>query len=175
MAQLYISGIEELRRNMQGYLKEVATKKERQTVLLAGGRVLRNKARANIKKHKKIYTYQRNGKRITIKHNPLRYYSKFGDAIVYPGNLRKSMYVFKKRDGDVAIGPRVLRKIRSSEIGDTVKNSSGWYASTLYRSATNFRTLVTERALSSNLEAISTAMQIAYKRIHEKWAKRYNL
>jgi hypothetical protein len=176
MQTVTITGIEDLRRNMQGYLNEVATKRERQKVLLAGGRVLRNKARAKIPRHKKAYTYQKGGKRIVIKHNPLYYYTKSGGKVVsYPGNLKKSMYAFRKKDGDVAVGPRVLRKIGSGELGKTSKTSSGWYASMLYKKAANFRRQVTESALASNLSAIDLAMQAAYKRIHQYWAKRHNL
>jgi len=176
MQEVTITGIDELRRNMQRYLNEVATKKERQKVLLGGGRVLRNKARTNIPRHKKVYTYQRGGKRIAIKHNPLYYYTKSGGKVVsYPGNLKKSMYAFKKKDGDVAVGPRVLRKIGSQELGKTPKTSSGWYASMLYKKAANFRRQVTESALASSLSAIDLAMQAAYKRIHRYWARRYNL
>ena len=160
-AKVKITGIEELKKNMRGYLDKVGTRKEKQKVLLAGGKVLRNAAKLNIKDaENKHYYYPKGGK---------------GRIEVKPGNLRQSMYVFKQKTGDVAVGPRVIRRIAGvmKTIGETPKTSSGFYAAMLYNKAKFFKEQVTDAALLASLTRINNAMQKAFQRIHRQWAKKY--
>lgn len=153
--------LEALKRNMRGYLDEVATKRERQRILLAGGRVLRTAAKRNIPKAAKKHFY----------------YAKAGKVEIIPGNLRQSMYVFKTKQKSVEVGPRRLRKIsgKYDKIGDAPKSSSGFYAAALFKSAGNFRRQVIESALSTAISKIDAAMQKAFERVHRQWKKKYNL
>jgi hypothetical protein len=158
---MQLQGAQQLNNNIKKYLDEVATKRERQKVLLAGAKVLRNAARLNIDDSPKPhYYYPKNGKgRIQIK----------------PGNLRKSMYAYKERSGVVSVGPRYIRRVTGvlKTLGETPKTSSGFYAAMLFKSAQSFRQRVTETALASALNKIDIAMQKAYQRIHRQWAKKY--
>jgi hypothetical protein len=155
--------IEALKRNMRGYLDEVATKKERQKILLAGGRVVRAKVKRG--------GYFKDSKK------PRTYYSKQGKITIMPGNLRTSMYAFKTKVGSVEVGPRVLKKIagKYDKIGETPKTSSGYYAAMLFKKAANFRRQVTEAAMAASISKIDAAMQRTFQRIHRTWKKKYNL
>lgn len=158
-AKVKITGIEELKKNMRGYLDQVGTRKERQKVLLAGGKVLRNAAKRKIPKAAQ----------------PHYYYAKAGKVEIKPGNLRQSMYAFKQKDGNVSVGPRVIRRVSGvlKTLGETPKTSSGFYASMLYNNAKSFREKVTDTALSNSLTSINNAMQKAFQRVHRQWAKKY--
>ena len=60
---MQLQGAQQLNNNIKKYLDEVATKRERQKVLLAGGKVLRNAARLNIDDSPKPhYYYPKNSK-----------------------------------------------------------------------------------------------------------------
>jgi hypothetical protein len=161
MIRIPARDLEALRSNLRGYLNDVSTKRERQKILLAGGRILRTAASRNIKPAAKKHFY----------------YSKAGKIEVVPGNLKRSMYAFKTRLKTVEVGPRVIRKIagKYDKIGDTPKTSSGYYAAMLFKKASNFRRQVTESALSTAAERIDTAMQKALTRVHKTWKKKYNL
>jgi len=159
-----ITGEAELLRNMRGYLAQVATKRERQRILLAGGRIIRNAAKKKVQKSKAPhYYYPRKGNSGRIK--------------ILPGNLANSIYMFRNSDGAVSIGPRVLRPIagKATEIGQSPKQSSGYYASMLYGKAAEFRRRITDSALSQRLSQVNNAMEKAYQRIHRQWKKKYNL
>jgi hypothetical protein len=154
---------EELKRNIAGYIKEVATIKERQKILMAGARVVRSAIKRG--------SYFKDSK------EPRTYYSKFGNVEILPGNLRNSIYAFKTKGGNAEVGPRVLRVLggKYSKIGDTQRTSSGYYAAMLFRGASAFRTQVTGRAMGANLARIDKAMQRALRSVHKTWKKKYNL
>lgn len=156
---MQLQGAQQLQQNIKRYLDEVATKRERQKVLLAGAKVLRNASRSKIPKSKK----------------PHYYYAKAGKVEIKPGNLRKSMYAFKEKSGIVSVGPRTISRVSGAlqTLGESPKTSSGFYAAALFKSAQSFRQRVTETALASALNKIDIAMQKAYQRIHRQWAKKY--
>ena len=156
---MQLQGAQQLHNNIKKYLDEVATKRERQKVLLAGAKVLRNASRSKIPKSKQSHYY----------------YAKAGKVEVKPGNLRKSMYAYKEKNGIVSVGPRYIRKVSGAlqTLGESPKTSSGFYAAALFKSAQSFRQRVTETALASALNKIDIAMQKAYQRIHRQWAKKY--
>jgi hypothetical protein len=150
---------EELKKQIEKYLDGVATKKEKQRVLLAGARVLRN--------------YVRDWK-VPRSSKPHTYYGKSGKITIEPGNLAQSIYTFREKTGNVSVGPRVLRKIDGvlSTLGKTPKTSSGYYAAALYGSADSFRRRVTEASLNLNLTKINKAMQRAYDAVHRRYARK---
>ena len=158
-AKVKITGIEELKKNMRGYLDEVGTRKEKQKVLLAGGKVLRNASKRRIPKAAQSHYY----------------YAKAGKVEIKPGNLRQSMYAFKQKDGNVSVGPRVIRRVsgKLQTLGESPKTSSGFYAAMLYNNAKSFKDKVTDAALTNALTSINNAMQKAFQRIHRQWAKKY--
>lgn len=158
---MQIQGTQQLQVNIKRYLNEVGTRRERQKVLLAGAKVLRNTAKAKIDDSPKPhYYYPKSGK---------------GKVEIKPGNLRKSMYAFKEKSGVVSVGPRTIRRVSGvlKTLGETPKTSSGFYASMLFKSAQAFRQRITETALATALSRIDTAMQKAYQRVHRQWAKKY--
>ena len=161
---MQIQGTQQLQVNIKRYLNEVGTRRERQKVLLAGAKVLRNAARLNIEDSKKTHYYY-----------PKKGLNRKGKIEIMPGNLRKSMYAFKQKDGIVSVGPRVIRRISGvfKTIGQTPPTSSGFYASMLFKSAQAFRQRITETALATALSRIDAAMQKAYQRVHRQWAKKY--
>lgn len=162
MANVIIQGMDELRRNLRGYFSEVTTIRERQRILLAGGRVVRNKARINVPESPKPhFYYPKKNKRIEIQ----------------PGNLKKSLYAFRYKSGVVGVGPRVIRPLagKYDKIGDNPKRSSGFYAAALFKSAQSFRQMVTDAALSASMAQVNAAMQKQLAIIHKQYRRRYNL
>lgn len=149
-----VTGVDEVRNNLSTYAKIVSDRRERSTVLAAGAQKVRQEAaKAPTPKSKRVHYY----------------YSKAGRIAIKPGNLRRSMKVFRQRDGDVAIGPRVLlRVVGMSEIGATAKTASGFYAAALYGSASNFRMAIMEPALSRAQTAALAAIQKRYEKLHQK-------
>ena len=155
--------MDSLRKNIRAYLEEASLPKEKQKILLAGGKVVRNAIKRG--------SYFKNSKK------PNFYYSKQGRITILPGNLRKSIYVFKTQNGSVEVGPRVLRKIAGvyDKIGDKPKSSSGFYAAMLFKSASNFRRQVVEAAMQASISKIDTSMQKTLERLHRRWQKKYGL
>ena len=155
--------MDSLRRNIRSYLEEASLPKEKQKILLAGGKVVRNTIRKR--------NYFKDSKK------PHFYNSKQGKITILPGNLRNSIYVFKTQNGNVEVGPRVLRKIAGvyDKIGDKPKSSSGFYAAMLFRSASNFRRQVVEAAMQASISKIDINMQKVLERLHRRWQKKYGL
>lgn len=159
-----ITGEAELLRNMRGYLAQVATKKEKQRILTAGAKVVRDASKLKLWKSAKKHWYYPRGR-------------GWDKVLIHPGNLENSIYVFRHRGGVVSVGPRVLRPLvgKQWQIGMTPGTSSGYYAAMLYGSAAEFRKRVTDAALAMRLTQVNTAMERTLKRIHAYWKKKYNL
>lgn len=157
--KVYVSK-QEFESKLKKYVDAVTTSKEKQQVLRSGGVILRNRAKKLIKIAKKEHVYSRDGREVYIQ----------------PGNLRQSMYVYRQKDGDVAVGPRVKKRFDNGEIiGVTPRTSSGFYAAALYGSAQKFRQTITDMAASMNYYAMLKSMQKKFERISKKWQRRYNL
>lgn len=155
-----IENREQLQANLRAYLKEVATGKQQNTILRAGGAVVRREAKKMIPKSSKEHFYQR--KNIKVK--------------ILSGNLRNSLYLFNVTGGGIMVGPRVLRTLYGvKQIGDKPKNSSGYYSHMIYGDATAFRKKITEPALSNNLQKINDAMFNALNRITNRISRKYGL
>lgn len=152
MAELSVQGLEALQASMQRYLRTVNNPRQKQRLLFVGGREVRKEsAKAPTPKSTKPHFYYRKGQKIKI----------------IPGNLRRSMKVYRAKTGDVLIGPRVLRKIGNVDaIGRTQKTSSGYYASMIYKGAAMFRQRIMEPALSRATAAALRAIDKAYNRLH---------
>lgn len=101
---------------------------------------------------------------------PHYYYAKAGKIEIKPGNLRKSMKVYRTKGGDVEVGPRVIKKVSGiyATLGQTAATSSGFYAAALYGSASAFRQAVMEPALSRAQSQALAAMQKRYEKLHQK-------
>jgi hypothetical protein len=146
-----ITGMNELDQRLKMYLAAVKNPKEKTAILAAGGAKIRQKAaKSPTPKSQKNHFY----------------YSKSGKVEIQSGNLQKSMKVFRGKDGDVYVGPRVLRRITGTKIGDTAKTASGYYAHMLYKSAGGFRQKVMEPAAVAASGATFKAIEKAFTKFH---------
>ena len=153
-----VENVQQLKVNMHRYLGEVSTQNQRYAILRAGAVVIQRASKELIPKSQNDHFYTRNPIKVKI----------------LSGNLRNSMYVFKVRTGEVQIGPRVLRSLSGKKtIGDTRKNSSGYYSHMIYGSANAFRRRITEPAINNNLQKINNAMFNALTKINERLFKKY--
>jgi hypothetical protein len=152
MSNVKIDGLTQLRQKFKQLSKEVATKKERQSILAVGARPIVADSKKIVPKSNQPHFYYYKGKKIEIK----------------PGNLKKSIRFYKQRDGDVSIGPKRLRKI-SGTIGDSPKTASGYYASALYQKAAQYRQQVTEKALQAKLQQSLDLMDKQVSKILKKY------
>ena len=125
-------GFEALAARFDQLRRQVATQKEQQQILSAGAAPIVNKSKTLIPKSREKHYYYRRGEKIEI----------------MPGNLRKSMRLYRQRDGNVSIGPKRLKKA-PKQMGADAKTASGFYAAALYKSASRFRQDATERAASA--------------------------
>lgn len=151
---IQVTGINELNERLRAYQKQVSDPKVKTRIMAAGGQVIkRATATSPTPKSKKDHWY---------------YPTKGGTRVkVFSGNLRKSMKVFRGKDGDIYIGPQVLKRV-TGDIGKTAKTASGYYAATIFKSAANFRREVTERAASLTMTKVLSAVQKAYARFHDQ-------
>lgn len=142
----------EISKALGAYLDRASSPAQKVAILRAGAIVIRNAARKPPTpiSEKMHYAYLKNN-RVTI----------------HPGNLRKSMAVFRTRDNDVVIGPRVIQKNIGQEFGRTVATASGYYASFIYGSASAFRKQIMESALSGNQNAAFEAITRKYAEVHK--------
>lgn len=145
----------ELSEALQRYLKRVATKGRKAQILRAGAGQVRKVARQSPtpKADRVHYYYQKKtGKKFAIQ----------------PGNLRKSMALFRDRRDDIQVGPRVIRRLTGDDIGKTVKTASGFYAAALFGSASSFRITIMEAALQKAKTAAFQKMEQKFAQIHAK-------
>ncbi len=151
---IQVRGIDELTARLNAYQKQVSDPKVKTRIMAAGGQVIKKAtATSPTPKSKKDHWY---------------YPTKGGARVkVFSGNLRKSMKVFRGKDGDVYIGPQVLKRV-TGDIGKTAKTASGYYAATIFKSAANFRREVTERAASLTMTKVLAAVQKAYAKFHDQ-------
>jgi hypothetical protein len=148
-----VTGINELKAALKAYQAKASSPKQKTAILAAGAQKVRQAA----------------AKDPTPKSTEPHYYYRKGQKVeIMPGNLRKSMKVFRGKEGDVFIGPRVLRKLPGGKIGQTVKNASGYYASMLYGSAGAFRQKIMEPAMSKAAGAAVQAVERTFSKWHEK-------
>ena len=153
-----VENVQQLKTNMQRYLNEVGGPREQTSILRAGGVVINRAAKEMVPVSKKNHFY----------------YRKYQKTEILSGNLRNSMYVYRLRGGGVEVGPRVLRSLSGKKtIGDTRKNSSGYYAHMIYGGASEFRQKITEPAMNNNLQKINNAMFRALTKINERLFKKY--
>jgi len=96
------------------------------------------------------------------------YYYQGRKTEIRPGNLRRSMRVYKGREGEVYVGPQFLRRITTPTIGQTAKTSSGYYAAALYGSASAFRRTIMEAAAQSAAGAAFQAIEKRFAAWHKK-------
>lgn len=150
---IQVQGIEALNRRLREYQKEVSSQKAKTSILAAGGQaVKRAAAKAPTPKSKKDH----------------KYYSGKGTVhVIKSGNLRKSMKVYRGREGDVYVGPQFLRRA-PAVMGETTKTSSGYYAAALYGSALRFRREIMETALLASQQKAFAAIEKAFARYHQK-------
>lgn len=152
---IQVDGTELLRARMKEYLRRVNNPRDKTRILAAGGAQVRKAAAQppTPKSRKVHYYYPRKGNKIAIQ----------------PGNLRRSMRVFKGKEGDVFVGPKVLRRVVGMDtIGKTQKTASGYYAAALYGSAARFRQKIMEAALDRASPAALKAIEKAFERYFEK-------
>lgn len=147
-----VTGINEFNAKLLAYQKKISTPKEKTAILAAGGAQVRKEAaKAPTPKSKTAHYY---------------YSKSAGRVQIHSGNLRRSMKVFRGKEGDVYVGPRVLRKI-TGDIGKTAKTASGYYAHMIYKTAAAFRSRIMEAALSK-------AQGAAFQAIEKQFAKWHN-
>lgn len=149
---IQVQGISEFNRKLNEYQKQVSSPKVKTRILAAGGQKVRQAAaKEPTPKSKKSHFY----------------YAKSGKVEIVPGNLRKSMKVFRGKEGDVYVGPRVLRRLAgASKIGQTAATSSGYYAHMIYKTASAFRVRIMEAALSKAQGAALDAVDKAFTKFH---------
>lgn len=160
MADFRVINDREFNANMRRIASQVATDKEKQSILLAGGSVIK--------------TATTRGSFIPKSNKPHAYYAKAGKVMIMPGNLRKSIRTYRKKDGSVAVGPRVIRKVSGlyTNLGQTQKTASGFYAAALFGSASAFRSRTTDSAAASNLPKMLAAMAKRADKIVQKYVNR---
>ena len=149
---IQVQGISEFNRKLNEYQKQVSNPKVKTRILAAGGqKVKQAAAKAPTPKSQKTHFY----------------YAKSGKVEIQPGNLRKSMKVFRGKEGDVFVGPRVIRRIgATSKIGQTAATASGYYAHMVYKTASQFRTRIMEAALTKAQGAALDAVDKAFTKFH---------
>lgn len=149
---IQIQGISEFNRKLNDYQKRVSNPKVKTRILAAGGQKVRQEAaKEPTPKSPKSHFY----------------YAKSGKVEIQSGNLRKSMKVFRGKEGDVSVGPRVLRRLAgASKIGQTAATSSGYYAHMIYKTASAFRVRIMEAALSKAQSAALNAVEKAFTKFH---------
>ena len=155
---------------LRNYLRQIEKPSQKQTILKAGALVVRRKVKSMLPKRKDRYTYTINGRQVVVK-KPFYYYlkGKGKQGLMIKGNLANSIYAFRTRIGEVEVGPRRLRRIaEGSIIGGTPQSSSGYYASSLLKSAQKFRQNFTERAYTTKQTQVLKKMEKAFERIHKK-------
>lgn len=147
-----VQGINEFNRKLNEYQKRVSSSKVKTRILAAGGQKVRQEAaKEPTPKSPKAHFY----------------YAKSGKVEIVPGNLRKSMKVFRGKEGDVYVGPRVLRRLAgASKIGQTAATSSGYYAHMIYKTASGFRVRIMEAALRKAQSAALNAVEKAFTKFH---------
>lgn len=111
---------------------------------------------------------RKEAKTIVPKGQKIRKLSRKNPVTIYPGNLRKSLYIFRTKGNDVQVGPRYLKKIKADDIGRTVRTASGYYAAALAGSATLFRQRYLEPALRQSIEAAFKAADKKGTEVHER-------
>jgi hypothetical protein len=155
MARVKVEGVSDVQKSLLEYQAKVKDAKQKAKLLSAGAQAVRKEAaKAPTPKSRKSHYY---------------YPKKAGRVEIVPGNLRRSMRTYKTRQGDVEIGPKVLRRVAGlSEIGRTAKTASGFYAAALYGSASRFRREIMESALSRAEQKALAAIQKAYTKFHDE-------
>lgn len=157
---IQIQGISEFNRKLNDYQKRVSNPKVKTRILAAGGQKVRQVAA-------KEPTPKSDPNKKPFPTSPHYYYSGRGKVEIVPGNLRKSMKVFRGKEGDVYVGPRVLRRLAgASKIGQTAATSSGYYAHMIYKTASAFRVRIMEAALSKAQSAALNAVEKAFTKFH---------
>lgn len=143
----------ELSNALKRYLERAATKSRKTQILRAGAGEVRKVARQSpTPKSKRVHYY----------------YSKRGKIPITPGNLRKSIALFKDRKENIQVGPKVIRQLTAAEIGQTTKTASGFYAAALFGSASQFRIRTMEAALQKARSAAFQKMEQKFAQIHAK-------
>lgn len=155
-----VTGINEFNAKLLAYQKRLNTPKEKTAILAAGGAKVRQQAA-------KAPTPKSSASKKPQPTAPHYYYTKFGRVEINSGNLRKSMKVYRGRDGDVYVGPRVLRRI-TGDIGKTAKTSSGYYAAAIAGSARAFRAAYMEPALGKATGAALQAIEKQFAKWHNQ-------
>jgi hypothetical protein len=145
-----ITGINELNERLRQYQKAISKPREKTGILAAGAQKIRLAAsKAPTPKSGKDHYYYYKGQKKLIK----------------AGNLRKSMKVYRGKEGDVYVGPRFKRSLSGiGTVGATAASSSGYYAHMIYKTASAFRTRIMERA------AVAAAVQ-TFKAIERQFEK----
>ncbi len=157
---IQVQGISEFNRKLNEYQKQVSNPKVKTRILAAGGQKVKQAAA-------KAPTPKSDPNKKPFPTAPHFYYSKRGKQEIISGNLRKSMKVFRGREGDVYIGPRFLRSVAGlSKIGQTAATSSGYYAHMIYKTASQFRTRIMEAALTKAQGAALDAVDKAFTKFH---------
>jgi len=147
-----LQGFKELNARFKQLADQVATQRERQSIAASGASPIAREAVKLAPKSTKEHFYYQNGAKISIN----------------PGNLKLSIRMYKQFNGDVSIGPRRLKKI-TGEIGTDAKTASGYYAAALYKSSSNFRRQVTEKAAQAKINRSLKLMDNAVARILKKY------
>lgn len=147
-----VTGTAAFNEALRMYLKKVSAPRQKTQILAAGGAQVRREASKSPTPKSQRNHY---------------YYAKNRKVLIYSGNLRRSMKVFRGKEGDVYVGPRVLRRITGGEIGQTPKTSSGYYAAALYGLAASFRQRIMEPALGRAQSRAVQAIEKVFSRWHE--------
>lgn len=149
-----VIGVKEFNAKLREYQRRLDTPREKTSILAAGAaKVRQTAAKAPTPRSRAIHYYYAKGRKVKI----------------LPGNLRRSMKVFRGKDGDVYVGPRALRRITGDEIGRTSRTSSGYYAAALMGSARAFRLAYMEPALQKAASAAFQAIEKRFAQWHNKY------
>lgn len=160
---IVVVGYDDFKKGLKTYTEGISDKKAIQKVLASGASIVVSSSRKIVKKSTKAHYYtKKDGTRVKI----------------LPGNLSKSIGLFKvrRKSYDVEVGPRIVRKLDAlTTLGATAKKSSGFYASALYKSASNFRNQVTEAAYNLSAAKALERMDKSFNRLHEALKKKGNI
>lgn len=154
MVQFRPGDIEKITKGLDIYAKQFSSNKLSVQVLRAAAGEVRKAARKIAPLGKRVRPYFRD-KRFKI----------------YPGNLRKSIYVFgKTRDGTVQVGPRFSRSV-TGDIGKTAASSSGFYAAMIWGNSAAFTRRVMYPALAASEAQAMKKAEAKADQIHARLAR----
>lgn len=88
---------------------------------------------------------------------------------IFKGNLLRSTKYYFTKYKEYEIGPKVIRTKLPDEVGKTLRNASGFYASMVFGSAEKYRQYILEPEL--NGQDVFNALLDSFRNFHQRQAR----